>query len=162
MTAQGSNSSSSSFKTTYAKTTNSDITTDIQKSTSTQLPLIGNVKILDKDYEVSGNGIKCKFTGRIKVTCVFSSRSPDTTVGRATGRLQCAINDTLENVSVTWYNRTIIQADQEANVDGATLIDILDVSENDVISIYNSVVNGEKPIYLDTVGGSMLLIERLE
>ncbi len=144
-----------------AKTTNTDVTTRIQNTTPTELPLTGNEVILDDDYQINGRGIVCNFNGRIRAICVFSNRLVGSTQNRATGRINFAVDSTIQGVGVGWYNRTITSGGQQATIEGTTLIDIIDVVEGQKISVYNSLKEGNRNIVLDVAGGSMLLIERL-
>lgn len=150
------------FTNNVAKTTNILTTREINNETPTELELTGNSIIMDDGYEIVGNGILCRFTGIVKVTAVisniyFRTESQD----RATGQIKAAINNVLQPTGVSWYNRTLPQSQQITIVAGATLIDLFNITENEVISIYNIRRGSYGNISLDSAGSCMLLIERI-
>ncbi len=50
-----------------AQTRSDDTNLDLEQNISNELPLTAITDFLDDAFEISGNGIKCKFAGRVKV-----------------------------------------------------------------------------------------------
>ena len=132
---------------------------DIQNTSPIELPLTGNQIIVDDSYAIVGNAIRCLFAGRIRVTTTVSMRSEGTDQ-RSTGRIQIAKNGVLGSAISDWYNRRINTSGQEAQHCGATLVDIIQVEDEDLISVYNTALEGDNREDNLQVG-SNFLIERI-
>lgn len=151
-----------------AQYTNTDVVTELHDVTPVEVPLVGTQEFLDADFsQTVANRIRCNFAGRIKVTAVVNTESPSSepsTTGflRRPGKINIAINGSLQTVSSNYYNRGIRTdaADQDSYHGSATLTQYLDVVLNDQISIYNTALS-QTGNSLTLMLENLFLIERM-
>ncbi len=154
--------SSSAQILSVVKTINTNTGNGFNLDNPTKVPLTGNEVLSDDDFTVNEDtdterSITCNFTGRIKVTAIIIVINISLNSIRVQNQFNVSINDVLETVSSTYYNRAAAVSPYSSTA----LIDMLDVIDGDVISIYSTKLIGSSVIRLFEVGRSMLLIERL-
>ena len=148
-----------SFREDVAQTANTDTVTDLNISTSTtfptEVPITGNVQILDTDsFNVVGNGIRTEFDGRVKVYFNVHVFSAFVRVGV---QVRLKVNGTLVGpVSSCAYIRDA-NGHQESSLHGSAW---LNVEDGDIITLCARSEAAVGLTVMTSPGTSNLILER--
>lgn len=137
-----------------AQLRNSDVTTDINTPTLTDVPISGIADILDAThFSVSGNGITCLSAGRVRVTANLHVYSD---ILRPNLNVQIAVNGAaLPGAAASGY----IRSQNYHNESSFHLCRYVEVNANDIVSVQAVQEAAEGPVTM-TSGNSILLLEQ--
>ena len=140
---------------TKAQVRNTDITTNINQTLATDVPLTGTTDFLDAGFAVSGDGIQCNFTGDVKVDFSVYFESLGVRVGMD---FTIAVNGTSAGPI---FNQNYIRNTGSHNSSGTSGSMWLSVTSGDVITIQATRSTGTTDsAELAIAGASLLLVER--